>query len=159
LRSGRRCRLRRYDRPTVGWCEARERRSERERRRLAELFERDPIIAEAWGLKERFRDVYRADDRVEAQRRLEAFLAAVARAGLPAFEAVAKGIRLWRDELLSYFDEPTTTATPKASSTRSSSAAPTASPPSPPSASECSQHAAEGDHRGLSASCPRSVWR
>ena len=87
---------------------ARERLSERERRRLSELFERDPIIAEAWGLKERFRDVYRAADRADAERRLDAFLAAVDRAGLPAFDAFAKGIRLWQQELLAYFDEPTT---------------------------------------------------
>jgi transposase len=87
---------------------ARERLSERERRRLSELFERDPIIAEAWGLKERFRDVYRAGDRTEAERRLELFLAAVHRAGLPAFDAFAKGIRLWRCELLAYFEEQTT---------------------------------------------------
>jgi transposase len=87
---------------------ARERLTTRDRRRLSELFERDPIIAEAWGLKERFRDIYRADARVEAERRLEAFLAAVDRAGLPVFDAFAKGIRLWRDELLAYFDEPTT---------------------------------------------------
>jgi transposase len=87
---------------------ARERLNERERRRLVELFEREPLIAEAWGLKEGFRAVYRAGDRVEAEQRLEAFLAAVDRAGVPAFDAFAKGIRLWRDELLAYFDEPTT---------------------------------------------------
>jgi transposase len=85
-----------------------ERLSERERRRLSELFERDPILAEAWGLKERFRDVYRAGDRAEAQRRLDVFLAAVDRAALPAFDAFAKGIRLWQTELLAYFDDPTT---------------------------------------------------
>jgi transposase len=87
---------------------ARERLSGHERRRLAELFERDPLIAEAWGLKEAFRDVYRAGDRADAERRLDAFLAAVDRAGLPAFDAFAKGLRLWREELLAYFDEPTT---------------------------------------------------
>jgi transposase len=87
---------------------ARERLSERERRRLSELFEREPLIAEAWGLKESFRRVYRATDRVEAERRLEAFLGAVERAGLPAFDAFAKGIRIWQQELLAYFDEPTT---------------------------------------------------
>jgi transposase len=87
---------------------ARERLTERERRRLADLFQRDPIIAEAWGLKERFRDIYRATDHAEAQRRLEAFLAAVDRAGLPAFDAFAKGIRLWQTKLLAYVDEPTT---------------------------------------------------
>jgi transposase len=87
---------------------ARERLTGRERRRLSELFERDPMIAEAWGLKERFRDVYRASDRAEAEQRLELFLTAVDRAGLPAFDAFAKGIRIWQQELLAYFDEPTT---------------------------------------------------
>jgi transposase len=87
---------------------ARERLSERERRRLSELFEREPLIAEAWGLKESFRAIYRATDRVEAERRLEAFLVAVERACLPAFDAFAKGIGIWREELLAYFDEPTT---------------------------------------------------
>src|SRR4051794_8021298 len=57
---------------------ARERLSERERRRLSELFEREPLIAEAWGLKEAFRAV----DRTEAEQRLDAFLTAVERAGL-----------------------------------------------------------------------------
>jgi transposase len=87
---------------------ARERLSEHERRRLSELFEREPLIAEAWGLKESFRAVYRATDRVEAERRLNAFLAAVDRASLPALDAFAKGVRIWREELLAYFDEPTT---------------------------------------------------
>ena len=39
---------------------------------------------------------------------LEASLDAVDRAGLPAFDAFAKGIRIWRQELLAHFDEPTT---------------------------------------------------
>jgi transposase len=87
---------------------ARERLSEHERRRLSDLFEREPLIAEAWGLKEGFRAIYRAGDRAEAEQRLEAFLAAVDRADLPAFDAFAKGIRIWHQELLAYFDEPTT---------------------------------------------------
>jgi hypothetical protein len=87
---------------------ARERLTSRERRRLSELFERDLLVAEAWWLKERFRDVYRASDPADAQRRLQAFLAAVDRAGLPAFDAFAKGTRIWQQELLAYFDEPTT---------------------------------------------------
>jgi transposase len=84
---------------------ANERLTERERRRL---FEREPMIAEAWGLKEAFRAIYRAPDRDEAERRLERFLGAVDRAQLPAFSAFADGVRLWRQELLAYFDEPTT---------------------------------------------------
>ena len=87
---------------------ASERLSERERRRLCDLFEHEPLIAEAWGLKEAFRSIYKAPHRGEAERRLDRFLAAVDRAQLPAFSAFADGVRLWRAELLAYFDEPTT---------------------------------------------------
>jgi len=87
---------------------ARERLTERDRRRLCALFEHEPLIAEAWALKEAFRSIYRAPDRREAERRLERFLGAVERAQLPAFTAFADGVRLWRGELLAYFDEPTT---------------------------------------------------
>jgi hypothetical protein len=75
---------------------------------LCELFARDPVVAEAWGLKEAFRAIYRARVRVEAERRLDRFLGAFDRAGLPAFTAFAKGVRAWRAELLAYFHEPTT---------------------------------------------------
>jgi transposase len=86
---------------------ARERLSERERRRLCALFEHDPLIAEAWALKEGFRSIYRAEDRQDAERRLDHFLAAAERAQLPAFTAFADGVRCGA-ELLAYFDEPTT---------------------------------------------------
>jgi transposase len=59
-------------------------------------------------LKEAFRQVYRAPDRREAERRLDHFLGAVGRAQLPAYTAFADGVRLRRTELLAYFDEPTT---------------------------------------------------
>ena len=78
---------------------ARERLSERDRRRLFELFQREPVIAGAWGLKEAFRAVYAAADRTEAACRLDAFLAAVERAQIPSFAAFAHGIRLWREEI------------------------------------------------------------
>jgi transposase len=87
---------------------ARERLSERERRRLCALFEREPVVAEAWGLKESFRAIYTAADRAEAERRLARFLAEVERTGMASFTAFAAGVRLWRGELLAYFDEPTT---------------------------------------------------
>lgn len=87
---------------------ASERLTERERRRLCELFEREPLIAEAWGLEEAFRPIYKAPHRSEAERRLDRFLAAADRAELPAFKAFADGVRLWRTELLAYLDEPTT---------------------------------------------------
>ena len=86
----------------------RERLSERERRRLCQLFSDDPVIGAAWGLKEAFRAIYRAPDRAEAEARLDRFLGAVEREVLPAFSSFAVGVRQWREELLAYFDEPTT---------------------------------------------------
>jgi transposase len=72
---------------------ARERFTERERRWLRELFEREPLIAAAWGLKEAFRSIYASPDRREAERRLEHFFVAVDCAQLPAFTALADGVR------------------------------------------------------------------
>jgi transposase len=66
------------------------------------------VIACAWGLKEAFRSIYAASDRLEAARRLDAFLGAVERARILSFDAFADGVRLWREEILAYFDEPTT---------------------------------------------------
>jgi transposase len=87
---------------------ARERLSERERRRLCELFAADPVVGAAWELKEAFRAIYRVADRAEAEARLERFLGATQRAALPAFASFAAGIGAWREELLAYFEEPTT---------------------------------------------------
>ena len=80
----------------VRFCRTSERLTERERSRLCALFEHEPVIAEAWGLKEAFRSIYRAQERREAERRLERFLAAAERAQLPAFKDFADGVRLWR---------------------------------------------------------------
>ena len=87
---------------------AREKLTGPERRRLADLFATDPVIAEAWGLKEAFRDVYKANSRTQATQQLDKFLDATGRAELPSFTAFAHGIQSWREELLAYFDEPTT---------------------------------------------------
>lgn len=46
---------------------ASERLTERDRRRLCALFDSDPLLAEAWGLKEAFRSIYRAPSRDEAE--------------------------------------------------------------------------------------------
>jgi transposase len=55
-----------------------------------------------------FRAIYRSPSRSEAEQRLTRFLAAVDRAAIPSFSAFAKGIRLWREELLAYSDQPIT---------------------------------------------------
>lgn len=119
---------------------ARERLSSRDRTRLAELFSSDPVIAEAWGLKEAFRRIYQATTREHAQPRLDTFLAAVDRAQLPAFDAFAKASASGARNYSPTSTSPPPTATPKASPTRSSSsnAAPTDYPPSTATANESS---------------------
>jgi transposase len=87
---------------------ASERLNQRDRQRLCDLFSRDPLLAEAWGLKEAFWHVYRAGTCTDAEQRLNAFLVSVDRADLRFFDAFAQGIRAWREELLGYFQEPTT---------------------------------------------------
>jgi transposase len=84
----------------------RERLTESQRRRLCELFAHDPVIAEAWWLKELLRSVYAATDRAQATQRLDRFFAAVARSGHQPFEAYVNGIGSWREEILAYFDQP-----------------------------------------------------
>jgi transposase len=85
----------------------RERLTEQQRRSLCELFPREPLLAEAWGLKERFRTIYRSQSREQAEPRLELFLNATERAQIPSFLAFANGLRDWREEPLNYFDQPT----------------------------------------------------
>ena len=87
---------------------ARERLTDKQRQQLCALFAREPLVADAWALKEAFRAVYQATDREHAAKRLDAFLAAVDRSGLPSFASFAAGVRLWRDELLNYHDQPAT---------------------------------------------------
>jgi hypothetical protein len=50
----------------VTGCSRRMRRSQRERRRHCALFAREPVIDEAWALKEAFPSIFRAEDRHEA---------------------------------------------------------------------------------------------
>jgi transposase len=83
-----------------------ERLTESQRRRLCELFAHDPVIAEAWWLKETLRSVYAAEDRAQATQRLDRFFAAVARCGHQPFEAYVNGIGPWREEILAYFNQP-----------------------------------------------------
>jgi transposase len=87
---------------------ARERLSALDRKRLCELFAREPLLAEAWALKEAFRAIYRSRDRRQAEERLERFLTRCRLAAIPSFHAFAKGLLLWREELLAYFDQPVT---------------------------------------------------
>jgi transposase len=94
--------------PPYGLLTGRERLTRRGRQCLCELFQREPLIADAWGLKEAFRAIYRSRDRRQAEQQLERFLTGCRLAAIPSFDAFAEGIRLWRQELLASFDEPVT---------------------------------------------------
>jgi transposase len=83
-----------------------ERLTESQRRRLCDLFIHDPVIAEAWWLKETLRSVYAAESRAQAEWRLDRFAAAAARSGYQPFSAYLNGITPWREEILAYFDQP-----------------------------------------------------
>jgi transposase len=87
---------------------AREKLTARQRQQLCALFEREPLLAEAWALKEAFRSIYQASDRQQAERRLHRFLNAVDHAQIPPFTSFAQGVKRWREELLAYFEQPTT---------------------------------------------------
>ena len=58
--------------------------------------------------------LYHADSRAQTGRRLDAFAAACHRAALAPAEDFATRVRAWGKEVLTYFDKPTTNATPKA---------------------------------------------
>ena len=64
---------------------ASERLTARQREQLCQLFETDPVLAEAWALTEAFRCIYQARNRTDAQRRPDTVLLAAEQAGLPAF--------------------------------------------------------------------------
>jgi transposase len=85
---------------------SRERLSEGQRKRLCDLFARDPVIAEAWWLKEQMRSVYAAESRTQAEELLDRFFAAARRSGQQPFTAYVNGIEPWREEILAYFDQP-----------------------------------------------------
>lgn len=84
----------------------RERLSEGQRRRLCDLFVHDPVIAEAWWLKEALRSVYAAKSRAHAEQLLDRFFLAARRSGYQPFTAYANGIEPWREEILAHFDQP-----------------------------------------------------
>jgi hypothetical protein len=87
---------------------AHERLTAQQRRQLVRPVRTRATNRRGLGTQRGVRSVYRAPNCNEAERRLDAFLAAVDRAQIPSFNAFASGIRQRRCELLAYFDEPTT---------------------------------------------------
>ena len=81
-----------------------------ERASLTALFDDIPIIGLAWLLKEEFAAIYDAPDRMEAERRLQAWIDHINEAGLPEFTKVWRKLQPWVEPILAYFDDPVTNA-------------------------------------------------
>lgn len=85
--------------------------SAEDQRRLDALFARFPEMGVAWLMRESFLAIYDAPDRLEAERRLEAWVAYLPVADLPEITKVWTGLlQWWREPILAYIDAPWTNA-------------------------------------------------
>ena len=75
---------------------------------LVELLSRYPLLQQAWGLKEAFRAWYHSLSRIQAEERLTTWENSVREQGPAPFKALLPMLRLWRQEILNYFDHPYT---------------------------------------------------
>jgi len=87
---------------------AQERLSPAARARLMTLLGRYPQLRRAWMLKESFRAWYRCGSRATAEAALAQWEDLVREQGPAPFQALFPMLRLWRDEILNYFDYPYT---------------------------------------------------
>jgi len=87
---------------------ARERLTSPQRTRLMGLLGRYPQLHRAWLLKEWFREWYHGSSRVAAEVALTQWEASVRDQGPAPFKALCPMLRLWREEILNYFDYPYT---------------------------------------------------
>lgn len=78
------------------------------RARLSALLGRYPLLQRAWALKEAFRDWYRSATRAEAESRLTLWESSVREQGPEPFQRLLSMLRIWRQEILNYFDYPYT---------------------------------------------------
>jgi len=87
---------------------AAERLTPESRSRLAALLSHYPQLRRAWLLKESFRTWYRTGDRETAEAKLNRWESSVREHGPAPFQALCPMLRLWRQEILNYFDHPYT---------------------------------------------------
>lgn len=87
-----------------------ERLAATDRQRLATALQGDERTRRAWILKEELRRVYRAGDIVEADARLDRWIADARASHLVPFVRTARTIAVWRREILNYWQHPITNA-------------------------------------------------
>jgi transposase len=76
--------------------------------RLVELLNRYSVLQRAWSLKEAFRAWYHSLNRAQAEAGLSLWEDSVKQQGPAPFQALLPMLRLWRQEILNYFDHPYT---------------------------------------------------
>lgn len=76
--------------------------------RLVGLLSRYPVLQQAWGLKEAFRAWYHSPNQAQAEEGLTLWENSVREQGPAPFQALLPMLRLWRQEILNYFDHPYT---------------------------------------------------
>lgn len=72
--------------------------------RLMDVLRQYPILARAWRLKEAFRAWYGCSSRSEAEARLAQWEDAIREDGPTPFKGLLPMLRIWRNEILNYFD-------------------------------------------------------
>lgn len=77
---------------------------------LTELFARHPEIGVAWLLKETFAEIYNAENRTEAEQRLDLWIHHIEQSGLVEFRNIWRTLSKWRNEILNYHDDRQTNA-------------------------------------------------
>lgn len=69
-----------------------------------------PEIAVAYWLKEAFAHIYQADNRTEAEHRLDTWIHHLQQADIPELTNCWHGLSKWREQILNYYDDPQTNA-------------------------------------------------
>ncbi len=87
---------------------ASERLTEGQRAQLMELLACYPMLGHAWSLKEFFRDWYHSATRTQAEVELILWERSVREQGPVPFQKLLPMLRIWRREILNYFDYPYT---------------------------------------------------
>ena len=81
----------------------------REQARLITLWELYPEMGAAWLMREAFLSIYDAEDRTEAERRLEVWVSHLPVANIPEITGMWEHLLVhWREQILAYHDMPCT---------------------------------------------------
>ncbi len=81
-----------------------------EQQRLAAILQRDRALRRAWMMKEQLRALYRTPTHARAEEALHGWITEAADSSLQPFVRTAATLRMWRTEILNYWQHPITNA-------------------------------------------------